>query len=208
MGEDGHDLPPGLQVTPTPDDGTRLSATRLWDEDERPHVRPPDPERIYSPHERGQGQHLVDVHDHLRAELAQVRSVVEQVTAGALDPGAARSHINTMTMRQNDWALGAYCQSYCRVVTTHHTLEDQMMFPHLRRADPSLAPVIDRLELEHHAIHDVLEGVDRALVAFITEPDGVVRLQDAVDLLTDTLLSHLSYEERELVEPLARLGLT
>jgi hypothetical protein len=27
-----------------------------------------------------------------------------------------------------------------------------------------------------------------------------------VDLLTDTLLSHLSYEERELVEPLARLG--
>jgi hypothetical protein len=28
-----------------------------------------------------------------------------------------------------------------------------------------------------------------------------------VDLLTDTLLSHLSYEERELVEPLARLGL-
>jgi hypothetical protein len=31
-------------------------------------------------------------------------------------------------------------------------------------------------------------------------------LRDAVDLLTDTLLSHLSYEERELVEPLARLG--
>ena len=31
-------------------------------------------------------------------------------------------------------------------------------------------------------------------------------LREAVDLLTDTLLSHLSYEERELVEPLARLG--
>jgi hypothetical protein len=28
-----------------------------------------------------------------------------------------------------------------------------------------------------------------------------------VDLLTDSLLSHLSYEERELVEPLARLGI-
>jgi len=26
------------------------------------------------------------------------------------------------------------------------------------------------------------------------------------DLLSDALLSHLSYEERELVEPLARLG--
>ena len=31
-------------------------------------------------------------------------------------------------------------------------------------------------------------------------------LRAAVDLLDDTLLSHLSYEERELVEPLARLG--
>ena len=30
---------------------------------------------------------------------------------------------------------------------------------------------------------------------------------EAVNLLTDTLLSHLSYEERELVEPLARLGM-
>ncbi|MDX6321429.1 MAG: hypothetical protein QOF52_1287, partial [Propionibacteriaceae bacterium] len=30
--------------------------------------------------------------------------------------------------------------------------------------------------------------------------------QDAIDLLTDTLLSHLAYEEDQLVEPLARLG--
>jgi hypothetical protein len=27
-----------------------------------------------------------------------------------------------------------------------------------------------------------------------------------MDLFTDALLSHLSYEERELVEPLARVG--
>ena len=31
-------------------------------------------------------------------------------------------------------------------------------------------------------------------------------MQDAIDLLTDALLSHLSYEEREIVEPLARHG--
>jgi hypothetical protein len=31
-------------------------------------------------------------------------------------------------------------------------------------------------------------------------------VRDALDLLSDTLLSHLSYEERELIEPLARLG--
>jgi hypothetical protein len=34
----------------------------------------------------------------------------------------------------------------------------------------------------------------------------MLELRSAVDLLTDTLLSHLSYEEGELVEPLGRLG--
>ncbi|WP_298461705.1 LLM class flavin-dependent oxidoreductase [uncultured Cellulomonas sp.] len=194
-------------VAPTPDDGVRLAADQPWDESTRPHGPAPDPDRRYTAEELAAGRHLVDIHDHLRAELAQVRDLVEQVAAGALDVGTARSHLNTMTMRQNSWVLGTYCESYCRVVTTHHTLEDRSMFPHLRRSDDRLAPVIDRLEQEHHVIHDVLEGVDQALVRLVSGPDGMPGLRAAVDLLTDTLLSHLSYEERELVEPLARLGM-
>ncbi|MEU8383767.1 LLM class flavin-dependent oxidoreductase [Streptosporangium sp. NPDC048865] len=201
------DRHPALGVTPTPDDGIRLSDVRMWDENARPTGPAPDPARTYTPRERASGQHLIDVHDHLRQELAEVRRLVEEVTTGAMDPGVARSHINTMTMRQNNWTLGVYCESYCRVVTTHHTIEDRALFPRLRREDPRLTPVVDRLEEEHHAIHEVLEGIDRALVAFVAEPDGHKDLRAAVDLLTDTLLSHLSYEERELVEPLARLGL-
>jgi hypothetical protein len=200
-------LPRGLGVRPTPDDGTRLSAKRVWDESTRP-TGPKVPEgTTYTAVQRENGQHLVDVHDHLRAELAQVRDLVQQVAAGAMDVGAARSAIGAMTMRQNSWTLGAYCASYCRVVTMHHTLEDSSMLPHLRSADARLAPVIDRLEQEHHVIHDVLERVDAALVELVRSGTaGVEQLQDAVDLLTDSLLSHLSYEERELVEPLARLG--
>jgi hemerythrin-like domain-containing protein len=91
-------------------------------------------------------------------------------------------------------------------VTTHHSIEDQALFPQLRRADPRLAPVVDRLEQEHRTIHDVLEGVDQALVALVDGSGDIAGLRRAVDLLDDTLLSHLSYEERELVEPLARLG--
>ncbi|RCG32337.1 LLM class flavin-dependent oxidoreductase [Sphaerisporangium album] len=195
-----------LAVVPTPDDGTRLSDVRVWDETTRPTGPAPDPNRRYTAHEQAAGRHLIDVHDHLREELRTLRGLVEQVAAGTMDPGTARSQINEMTMRQNNWTLGVYCQQYCRVVTTHHTMEDVGVFPHLRHAMPELAPVVDRLEREHHVIHDVLEGVDRALVALVTEPDGLKSLQAAVDLLTDALLSHLSYEERELVEPLARLG--
>jgi hypothetical protein len=52
------------------------------------------------------------------------------------------------------------------------------------------------------------DGVDRALVTFVSTADGVAGLRAAADLLSDTLLSHLAYEERELVEPIARLGLS
>ncbi|MFI0421250.1 hemerythrin domain-containing protein [Spongiactinospora sp. 9N601] len=193
-------------VSPTPDDGVRLSDRRIWDEAARPTGPAPEPGRRYTRHEQASGRHLIDVHDHLRHELAQVRALMEQVIAGATDPATARSEINAMTMRQDAWRLSAYCASYCRVVAAHHTLEDQALFPYLRRADPRLAPVVDRLEQEHQAIHGVLEEIDRALVAHMTATDGQDHLRSAVDLLTDTLLSHLSYEERELVEPLARLG--
>ena len=199
-------------VVPTPDDGTRLTASLPWDESLRPtYPLRPDPaaQEGYSAHQLATPQHLVDVHDHLRSELAQVRDVVDQVVRGHLAVGAARSAVNAMTMRQNNWTLGAYCESYCRIVTGHHTNEDVALFPHLRRSDPVAVPVIDRLEEEHEVIHDVLDDVDRALVALVADEDGALdRLREVVDLLTDTLLSHLSYEERELLHPLARYGFT
>lgn len=199
-------VPEALGVVPTPDSGARRSAVRPWDESTRPVGPAPEPGRAYSPRERASGQHLVDVHDHLRSELEQVRDLVEQVAAGSLGVGQARSHINTMTMRQNNWTLGVYCESYCRLVTTHHSIEDQSLFPRLRSGDPRLAPVVERLEEEHRTIHDVLEGVDQALVALVEGSGDLDGLRGAVDLLGDTLLSHLAYEERELVEPIARLG--
>jgi hypothetical protein len=123
-----------FSVSATTDNGTRLATERAWDEGDRPSYAMVG--REYSTHEQATAQHLVDVHDHLRQELTQVRGVVEQVRAGAMDVGAARSAINTMTMRQNNWTLGAYCQAYCRVVTGHHTLEDRSIFraPAPRRA--------------------------------------------------------------------------
>ncbi|MFC5041704.1 hemerythrin domain-containing protein [Ornithinimicrobium kibberense] len=145
--------------------------------------------------------------------MASVRDVVDQVRRGHLQVGQARSVVNTMAMRQNNWTLGAFCESYCRIVTGHHTLEDRSVFPYLRRREPGLAPVLDRLEEEHEVIADVLDRLDRALVALVDEEgygqgalDALEELGRSVDLLTDTLLSHLSYEERELVGPLARHG--
>ncbi len=201
-----------LAGRPTPDSGRRLSPSLPWREEDRPVTTKPD-DAAYTPAQQATPQHLVDVHDHLRTELTQLRDVIDQVRRGLLSVGQARSVINTMTMRQNNWTLGAYCESYCRIVTGHHTLEDRSIFPHLRRRQPSLTHVIDRLEQEHHVIADVLEQVDEALVGIVSADgygiagrEALTELQRTVDLLTDTLLSHLSYEERELVHPLAQHG--
>jgi alkanesulfonate monooxygenase SsuD/methylene tetrahydromethanopterin reductase-like flavin-dependent oxidoreductase (luciferase family)/hemerythrin-like domain-containing protein len=200
----------GFAVVPTPDDGTRRSATRVWDEADRPTGPAHDPARTYTAQEQADGRQLIEVHNALRAELEEIFGLIEQVAAGTMNGATARSHLNEMTMRQNNWTLGTYCESYCRVVTMHHTIEDQSLFPLLRRRDPRLAPVIERLQAEHRVIHDVLDGVDRALVAFVSAADrdtALAGLRAAADLLSDSLRSHLSYEERELVEPIARLGL-
>jgi hypothetical protein len=196
-----------LQALATPDEGRRLSADSAWDESTRPTGPARDPARRYSAHEQAAGRHLIAVHDHLRAELTQLRDILEQVAAGTADPAAARSFITRMTIRQNNWTLGTFCESYCRVVTQHHTLEDQSVFPHLRHREPELVPVLDRLGEEHETIADLLERVDRALVSLVAgDEHGIAAVQDAIDLLTDALLSHFAYEERELIEPLARYG--
>ena len=193
-------------VRATPDDGVRRSAETAWDETTRPHAPTPDPQRRYTVDQLATGKHLVDVHDMFRRELAQLRDLVEQVEAGTAEIGPARDLINTMTLRQNNWTLGAYCESYCRMLTMHHTGEDTLVFPRLRHGDPALRPVIARLEEEHEVIAGILDRIDRALVAVVADPEGLHQLRAALDLLTDALLSHLSYEERELVEPLARFG--
>jgi hypothetical protein len=196
-----------LRVEPTADDGARLSAERLWDEAERPDGPRPAADAEYGAAGRALARDLVAVHDHLRDELAQLRDMIGQVAEGSLGPAAARSEIARLTMRQNQWTVGAYCESYCRLVGLHHTLEDRSVFPGLRSLDGRLAPVVDRLHAEHVAIAGVLARVDAALVALVSSPaSGMPELRAAVDLLTDALLSHLSYEERQLVEPLGRLG--
>ncbi|MET8829861.1 LLM class flavin-dependent oxidoreductase [Streptomyces sp. NPDC004610] len=200
--------PPGerLSVRPTPDPGVRRSTERLWDESTRPTGPPADPERRYPRHEQEPARNLIAAHDQLRADLERLGAVVHEVLADTLDPGEARSEIQKLSLRQNIWTLGAYCASYCRVTALHHTREDQDLFPYLRRSDPRLGAVLDRLAEEHHAIQGVIERLDRELIAFALGESGGEGLRATVDLLTDTLLSHLSYEERELIEPMARFG--
>jgi alkanesulfonate monooxygenase SsuD/methylene tetrahydromethanopterin reductase-like flavin-dependent oxidoreductase (luciferase family)/hemerythrin-like domain-containing protein len=196
-----------FSANPTPDDGSRLSEEQPWDDATRPGAPAADPDRLYTQQEQDAGRHLIDVHDSLRQELEQLRGLVAQVEQGKVEADEVRSYINRMTIRQNNWTLGVYCESYCRIVTGHHSLEDSSVFPHLRKSAPELAPVLDRLGDEHEVITELLDRLDGALVGLVSGRTGAMdEVRGAVDLLTDALRSHFSYEERELIEPLARVG--
>jgi hemerythrin-like domain-containing protein len=206
LGQRSGDGPADAVPLSARDSGSAPGGHGRWDPSTRP-VAPPAPEGyVYTSRGQAVGRHLAEVHDHLRQELSQVRDLLAQVQQGSMSAGRARAVLNEMTMRQNNWTLGAYCAAYCSMITQHHGLEDRAVFPHLRRADPGLVPVIDRLEREHVIIHEVVQDVDRALVNLVRQPGDFTELQAAVDALSDTLGSHLAYEEQQITEPLARHG--
>jgi DNA repair exonuclease SbcCD ATPase subunit len=150
---------------------------------------------------------LLAIDQHLRQELSRLQDVIIEVREGRSTAAEARSYLNTMTMRQNYWTLGAFCAAYCRVVSMHHAIEDQQLFRDLENADKSLGAVIARLKHEHEDIAEVLREVDAALVAMVADEQGLDETQTAVDHLSDALLAHLKYEEEQLLEPISRLAI-
>ena len=197
------DLEDFPELVPTPL-GPRLTQAQLWDEAERPARTAPPHAAEYTTRGRAAARSLKMIHDHLRRELETIRDLVEQVVSGDLGAHEAQLGLGQMSVRQNNWALGAYCASYCRLVAAHHGGEDTEIFPNLRWREPALAPVLDRLAREHVLIHELLDAVDAGLVALVSGDGGVEQMRGTVDTLSDALLSHLAYEESQLLEAFAR----
>lgn len=198
----------GTGLTPTPAPRARHSAKRALKESSRPSAPRDARDTGVSPRGQDEARHLIDVHNHYRRELAQVRDLLRQVRKGGASVSQARGRLNTIAVGAGDGAFSEICRAHCRSLTDHHRLEDRSVFPHLRRSQPNLRAVLDRLDEEHRTIHALLREVDRALVHLAREPGDYGPVTAAVDLLTDTVLSHFAYEERELLRPLARFGFT
>jgi hemerythrin-like domain-containing protein len=177
-----------------------------WDEAARPHL-PQQPAAPVSATGRQSQETLLQVHEHLRQELAQIREAAVAVAEQRLDPAQARALIYQLTIRQNYWTLGSFCAQYCRVVSIHHTIEDERLFPTLGRKERSLEPVLERLHWEHEVIAEQLERFDKALVTMMDDPGAIKAVQQVAEQLSDSLLSHLAYEEDELLGPIGRLNI-
>ncbi len=163
-----------------------------WDESARP------PLVTYAdapPYAGGAFAHLRAIHDHYRHGLAVVASVVDQVVEGTATVGDARAALHDTGLTASYQRLGSYCGQLCHAVTQHHMIEDVVLYPQLRAADADLGTTIDRLDHEHRVIHDVLERIDRSLVAFAADRGHLDLLVSEVRHLRTLLESHFTYEE-------------
>lgn len=146
------------------------------------------------------GQALVNellwIHDKIRHDLDVIRELSARVLSGV--PAAqVEAEITRLQSKSPLWQLRVNCLYYCRFVHMHHSLEDFALFPELRRANPELNPVVDKLEADHRQVSDYLDEIEaltRGLGRSDTHPQRQ-QLVDALEGLAEHLLAHLEYEE-------------
>lgn len=139
------------------------------------------------------------VHNMIRRDLAAVRHMAADVATG-LPAADVRAELASLATSGPLWQLKINCLQYCRFVHSHHHGESLMLFPELRRTNPALNPVVDKLEADHARVSDLLDEVETAAQALNRQDDNAVRqrLVDALQTLAVDLLAHLQYEEEQI----------
>ena len=149
-------------------------------------------------------QELRWIHGIIRDNLARIVSISEQISGGA--PAAqVRAQINELAATSVVWTLRVNCFQYCSLVHGHHHHEDVAFFPGLRRANPALHPVIDKLEADHRVVSGCLDEVEAAAARIDKDEAARGVLVAALRRLAEHLLAHLDYEEANLTPTLRRL---
>ena len=150
-------------------------------------------------------QDLLWVHGLLRQDLATVERLAAEVAGGAAADEVVAG-VRALETTGPLWRLRASCLHYCRFVHHHHRLEDRALFPELRRTNPSLGPVVDRLQEDHRRVAGLLEDVEAAAESLDGEDTPAARasVATALEALAGHLLAHLELEETSIAETLRR----
>ncbi len=174
-----------------------------------------------------QGDALVSelrwVHRLIRRDLQIIEQLAADLGAGLAGEDAAAA-ITSLEVGSPIWQLKINCLQYCSFVHSHHHAESAMLFPRLRLSNPSLGPVVDKLEADHARVSDLLDDVSAAAIELTGQdvagqssagrnsagqesagPDSEGARKRLIDALTDLaaeLLAHLDYEEENISDTL------
>ena len=161
-----------------------------------------------TPRQRVAGEHLREIHDHLRANMQAIRGLIERAAAGLESPEAVAEETAQLLMVENFRRFGNLCGRYCQVVNTHHSIEDAHLFPALAAQSEGYARVTERLAAEHVVVHTLLERQIEALIALAEAPGpaAFATAREIYEALERVLLSHLGYEEEQIGDALGYFG--
>jgi hypothetical protein len=142
---------------------------------------------------------LAWVHGMIRQDLRTVRELAARVASGATSAHITTT-IRSLRTQGPLWQLRVNCLQYCQFVHHHHGSESAMLFPALRRTDPSLGRTVDRLESDHKKVAVLLDTVEDFAKALGDgqNADTRRRLVDALTDLGTHLLEHLDFEEKSI----------
>lgn len=95
-------------------------------------------------------------------------------------------------------AFRAYWKGYAGEVLAHHTTEDDVVFPELVARVPSLAPLMERADADHHHLDELMEDVTAALAA-IADGAPSDRATGLLREVADHMDEHLGMEDRDFL---------
>lgn len=186
--------------------GTMIDDIELLDDATRPEA--PKLEGL-TPAQRAAGQHLKDIHDHLRGNMKMLRTLIERASRGGVSEAEVAAETDGMAMVANFRRFGNLCGQHCAIVNTHHSIEDYALFPGIAAQGEAFRKVAERLQAEHVVVHELLERLIEALNTLAGSPTRE-NFEDAkviYETLERVLLSHLGYEEDSIGDALGYFGL-
>ena len=169
---------------------------RLLDDSKRP--KAPKIENL-TPDQRRQGRRLSLFHNLHRKQLREVERAMVQIDDTLL------VKISQLDMRHNFKVFGNMCGQECQMLSGHHAIEDQAVFPVLHETGSAgLKKVVERLMAEHLVVHELIEALEALAITAIQNPtpENHTKLKQSFTELNTCVQSHFGYEETELEDAL------
>ncbi|WP_282082617.1 hemerythrin domain-containing protein [Streptomyces tendae] len=105
--------------------------------------------------------------------------------------------------------IGAHAREMLTFLHTHHTGEDELLFPLLRERADLDPELMDRMDAQHAQVDDAVTAIDAELPAWTASADAAAgeRMAARIDAMMPTLIEHLAEEETEIL-PIVSVTLT
>lgn len=103
--------------------------------------------------------------------------------------------------RARSKVVGAHAREMSNFLHTHHTGEDELLFPLLRQRaelDPELT---DRMDAQHAQVNDAVTALNAQLPAWTASADAAAgeRMATTIEAMMPTLIDHLAEEEQKIL---------